>query len=78
MNSIKPATVLALYRVPMHMIWFSDWIQYGRQACVKVSPQMVNMQIWRPVDKGFGMYLLVEFDQPSTVLAHCGVSMHVK
>ena len=37
LSLMKPATVLALYRVQMYMIWFCDWMQYGCQACVKVS-----------------------------------------
>ena len=36
MNLIKPATMLAPYKVAMHVKWFfSDWIQYGCQACEK-------------------------------------------
>ena len=42
---------------------FSDWIQYGRQRCVKVHARVTEMPICTPVDKGFSMYLLLDSDQ---------------
>ena len=63
MNLIKHATVSAPYRVSMHVKWIFNWIQYGRLAGIKVSPQPVKMQISRPVDKCFTRYLLYEFDE---------------
>ena len=42
MTLVKHATVLVPYGVSMHVKEFSDRIQYGRQACVKVSPQLAK------------------------------------
>ena len=53
----------------MHVKCFQDPMQYGHQASVKVGPQVVKIQIQRPVDKVFPKYLSFEFDQPCHIVS---------
>ena len=70
MNLIKPATVLAPSRMSMHVKWFSDLIQYDRQACVKECPQPMAMQ--RSVDNRTGT-----INRNIGILIDGGVSMRL-
>ena len=53
----------------MHVKCCYDPKQFGRQASVKVDPQVVKIQIWRPVDKVFPKYLSFEFDQTCHIVS---------
>ena len=37
-----------------------EWIQYGRQGCIKVHAPAMEIQTSTPADKGFSMYFLLE------------------
>ena len=78
LNLIKPVPVLASRGMSMHVKRFSDRIQHSRQACIKVGPQLMKIQIWSSVDTGVSKYLSLEFDQTYILSAAHGVSMHVK
>ena len=69
--------MLGPYGVSMQVKWFSDWIQYGRQACVKVRARATKIQTCTRVDKGFFKYLLLESNQTfHNVMTLWGVNAH--
>ena len=47
----------------VHMESFLEWIQYGRQGCIKVLALAMEIQTCTPADKGFSKYFLLEYHQ---------------
>ena len=73
---IKASIIFWAYRVSMLAKSFSDPIQYGCQAVIKVRPWGMKILTGAAVHKGFLTICCLILIKCSTMLGPCRVSMH--